>query len=153
MLGNPISHAVWTVKQCHPLRALSTQLALVFFISSFLSFLLGVEFIRQTSTLPGSAGQLSYSPLAIHHPMLSLLPSPRQRASVLAHIPWDIPLLLLLHHRTSSQPTSHAKGAFHTRLPTAAQFNPVNSLCHSRSANNPRFWFAHASSKNSLVIR
>lgn len=40
MLGNPISHAVWTVKQCHPLRALFTQLALAFFISSFLFFLL-----------------------------------------------------------------------------------------------------------------
>lgn len=153
MLGNPISHAVWTIKQCHPLRALSAQLALVFFISSFLSFLLGVEFIRQTSTTPGSAGQLSCSPLTIHHPLLLLLPSLLPVCLHAGSHPLGYLPFAPLSASSPSQPTSLAKGLFPTRLPRAAEFSPVNSPCHSSSSNNPPFRSAHTSSENSPVIR
>lgn len=136
-MGNPISHAVWTIKQCCPLRALSTQLALVFFISSFLSFSLGVRFIRQTSTMPSCAGQLSCSALAIHHPLLSLLRSLMPVGLHAGSHPLGYSPFAPLSALSPSQPTCRAKGPFSTGLPTAAEFSPVNSLCHSSSANTP----------------
>jgi len=134
LLGNPISHVVWTVKQCCPLRALSTQLALAFFISSFL-FFLGLNLSGKQASHPGVLGS---SPAGVaHHPLL-FLPHLRGCTSQGCTIPLPNPLLV--------------QGSIPHQLPTAAEFCPANSPCYSSSANNPPVWSAQSLNKNSLVI-